>query len=91
MYTVSMSNQLKQSWQADPLPEANVVAALTSDFGSLLEIYTNATHLVEKYYINGEPSTVNGQKVALQNAIVTAYSNANNGNYENNQDNTNEP
>ena len=79
-YTVSVENKAVLSWQATPPQENELVAAVTTDLGSMFEVYTNATRLVEKYYIKGDPSTVDGQKGDIAAAMVTAYATANNGN-----------
>ena len=78
-YTLDIDNNLVQSWQTDPLPEDQVAVAVTNDLGSMFEIYTNATHLLETYYIKGQPSTVSAQKGEITNAITAAYATANNG------------
>ena len=45
----------------------------------MFEIYTNATRLLETYYIKGDAKTVARQKATIAGAIKTAYANANSG------------
>ena len=47
----------------------------------MFEIYTNATRLLETYYIKGDAKTVTRQKAAIAGAIKTAYANANSGKF----------
>ena len=45
----------------------------------MFEVYTNATKLLETYYVKGDAKTVSGQIGPITGAIKTAYATANNG------------
>lgn len=77
-YTLKVADATVASWETHPLSHDDVENAVTEDFGSDLELWTNLTNTLKELYLEGSARTNYGKKVDIVNAVVKAYSNANN-------------
>jgi hypothetical protein len=78
-YTLKVADATVASWETHPLSHDNVENAVTEDFGSDLELWTNLTNTLKELYLEGNARINYGKKVEVVNAVVKAYSSANNG------------
>ena len=79
LYTLDVADATVASWETHPLSEDDIEAAVTEDFGSDLELWTNLTNALKELYLEGNARTNYGKKGDIVNAVTKAYSNANNG------------
>lgn len=77
-YSVELDGVPRFSWEAQPLPATEVESGIAEDFGSQLEIWTNATSILQQLYLNG---TMHVETENTTLAIRKAWATANNGRY----------
>ncbi|XP_053395071.1 uncharacterized protein LOC128555750 isoform X2 [Mercenaria mercenaria] len=77
-YTLDVADAPVTSWETRPLLIKDLQTAVTEDFGSDLELWTNLTNTLRQIYFEGDAKTNYGKKGELTSAVVTAYSSANN-------------